>query len=326
MTTSTELSKVKHAKTRKGKQFLSSREPQIHEGTKHVCFIRGLTASNKVTRLLRDLNQIKKPLGVVLNKKNDIRPFEDPTAIEFMTSKNDCPLFVFTSHNKKRPDNIVFGRTFSGQILDMFEFGVENIRYLTDFKTCKISVGFKPVLMFAGEDFETQHELIRLKNLFLDFFSGHKTDGIRLSGVESVLSFTCSNGRIFVRHYKICLMKTGTRLPRVELQEIGPSFDLIPRRNRVASDDFFQASLKQPYQLNPKKDKNINRNDLGSTFGRIHMERQDFSKLNIKNNLRGIKRRNQGEETGEKRVNSTGMSQMMDQLNQMNPIKKNRRR
>jgi ribosome production factor 2 len=322
MTTSDQLlTKVtKDSKTWKGKKVLDSRQPQIQEGTKQVAFIRGSTASDKILKLVRDIVHLKKPHGVLLNKKNNnIRPFEDPTSLEFLSDKNNCPLFVFTSHSKKRPNNLILGRTFDGHILDMFEFGVENQKLLTDFKNSKITLGVKPVLMFAGDAFETQHEYIRMKNFFMDFFTGEKTDGIRLAGIENVISFVAVEGKVYFRHYKIKLMKSGTRIPRVELEEIGPRFDLVLRRNQLASEELFRKSLKQPYQLKPKKDKNKSKSDLGTTFGRIHMEKQNFSNLNVKN-MKGLKRQQLSFPSAPE-----SMNEAMDHLSRMNPTKKARR-
>ena len=59
-------------------------------------------------------------------KKNIVRPFEDVSKIEFFSQKCDASLFAFGSHNKKRPDNLVIGRMFDHQLLDMVEFGVSN--------------------------------------------------------------------------------------------------------------------------------------------------------------------------------------------------------
>lgn len=35
-----------------------------------------------------------------------------------------CSLFCFGNHQKKRPNNLIFGRMFDWQLLDMVEFGV----------------------------------------------------------------------------------------------------------------------------------------------------------------------------------------------------------
>lgn len=46
--------------------------------------------------------------------------------------------------------------------------------------------------------------------------------------------------------YRILLKKSGSRTPRVELEDMGPSLDLVMRRTKLASDDLFRRALKQP--------------------------------------------------------------------------------
>ena len=45
--------------------------------------------------------------------------------------------------------------------------------------------------------------------------------------------------------YRIVLKKFGTRIPRVELEEIGPRIDWVLRRSQLASDDLFKTACKQ---------------------------------------------------------------------------------
>ena len=59
---------------------------------------------------------MKKPHAVMMNKKNDFRPFEDETTIEKLSKKMDASLFLFGSHSKKRPNNIVIGMLFACEI------------------------------------------------------------------------------------------------------------------------------------------------------------------------------------------------------------------
>lgn len=306
--------------------MLVQREPQIVEDEKNVAMIKGSTANEAVMKVIRDLHRLKKTHSILMTKKNDFRPFEDATGLEFVVGKSDCGLFAFGSHSKKRPTNLVLGRTFDGHILDMFEFGVENVKLLQDFKNAKISLAPKPLLTFAGEAFESDPDFIRMKNFFIDFFSGPKTDGMRLAGVENVISFTVIDGRIYFKHYRIILMKSGTTTPRVELEEVGPRFELVVRRKQLASEDLFRRSLKQPYQLKPKKTKNISISELGTTFGRVHVGTQDFKKLTSKQ-VRGGKKRS----ASRKRAAAAGAAvapgpdmAAVEQLERMNPTKKAR--
>ena len=42
------------------------------------------------------------------------------------------------------------------------------------------------------------------------------------------------------------MKKSGARTPRVELEEMGPSIDLVMRRSKLASDDLYKRARKQP--------------------------------------------------------------------------------
>jgi ribosome production factor 2 len=75
---------------------------------------------------------LKRPNAISFSKKNDIRPFEDTTSLEFWASKNDASLFVIGQDTKKRPDGITFVRMFDGRVLDMCEVGVTNFVSMAD--------------------------------------------------------------------------------------------------------------------------------------------------------------------------------------------------
>ena len=55
---------------------------------------------------------------------HDMHPFENIVPLESMASKQDCALFCFGNHQKKRPDNLILGRTYDRKVLDQFELGV----------------------------------------------------------------------------------------------------------------------------------------------------------------------------------------------------------
>ena len=283
------LNKVNKAKTRRGKKALEKREPQLTEDVKKVTFCRSSTANQAGLQLMHDLYALKKPNAIMLNKKEDWRPFENSTNLEFVLKKSNSSLFCYASHSKKRPNNLVFGRTFDETILDMIEIGFDNFKSLKEFEESKISLGTKPIVIFSGEKFEIVPDYQRIKSYFLDFFSGPNVDQVNLNGLEHVLHFTEVDGVIHLRSYRIMLKKSGTKVPRVELNEIGPRADLTVRRLNLASVDAFKKALKMPEVTlkqvgkikNPEK-KNISKDAFGSTLGRIHMERQDYKDLRLR--------------------------------------------
>lgn len=107
-----------------------------------------------------------------------------------------------------------------------------------------------------------------------------QVQGIRLQGLEHVISFTVTEDmKILMRSYKIQLKKSGLKTPRIELAEIGPSMDWEVRRTKIASEDLYKLAKKQPKQLKPLTKKNISSDGLGNTHGRIHVGRQEISKI-----------------------------------------------
>jgi hypothetical protein len=48
---------------------------------------------------------------------------------------------------------------------------------------------------------------------------------------------------------RILLKKSGSRIPRIELEEIGPSIDFKLRRTKISSDDLFKLACKRPKEL-----------------------------------------------------------------------------
>ncbi|NXT72987.1 RPF2 factor, partial [Zapornia atra] len=144
---------------------------------------------------------------------------------------------------------------------------------------------------FFGEFFSAKKlEFILLKIFLSDFFRGPSVPSIRLAGLEYVLHFTAVDGKIYMRSYKVLLKKSGCKIPRIELEEMGPSLDLVMRRTHLASDDLYKLSLKQPKALKPKKKKNISHDVFGTTYGRIHMQKQDLGKLQTRK-MKGLRKR-----------------------------------
>ncbi|KAM3853654.1 ribosome production factor 2 homolog isoform 2-T2 [Vipera latastei] len=247
------LDRVVKPKTKRAKRFLEKREPKLTENTKNAMLIKGGNASLTVAEVLKNIYALKKPFAVLYKKKNITRPFEDQSSLEFFSKKSDCSLFLFGSHSKKRPNNLIVGRMYDYHILDMIELGIEKFVALRDIKNSKCPEGTKPMLIFAGDAFDLNEEHRRLKSLLIDFFRGPVVPSIRLAGLEHVLHFTAVDEKIYIRSYKVLLKKSGCKIPRIELEDMGPSLDLVIRRTHLASDDLYKLSLKKPKALKIRK-------------------------------------------------------------------------
>jgi len=292
-------------KNQRVKRVLEAREPKIHENDKTTIFIKGGRTSDVVTQALKELHLLKKPLSVMYHKKNITRPFEDQTSVEFFSKKSDASLFLFGSHSKKRPNNLVLGRLFDYNVLDMIELGIDKFKSMSDFPGRKCAMGTKPCVVFAGEAFEQDEEHKRLRNLMLDFLRGPSVKKIRLPGLEHVYHVTAVDGKILLRSYRILLRKSGSKTPRIELEEMGPSLDLVMRRTHLASHDLYKRSCKRPLAAKPKKKKNVSQDAFGTQHGQVHMQKQDLDKLQLRK-MKGLKKNMEPDnkettESGEKR-------------------------
>ncbi|KAG9283961.1 hypothetical protein G9A89_005468 [Geosiphon pyriformis] len=284
-------------KTAKSARAHKKREPKLQENPKTAIFIRGHKTSNIVNIALSDLCALKKPDAITFSKKNEILPFENTTSLEFFTQKNDASLFVIGQHSKKRPHNLIFIRMFDGQVLDMVEVGIEKSKPIADFKTPKCAIGMKPCFIFNGDLFDRSELHKKFKNMLLDLFHGKTVKSVNLSGLEHVISVTAGPQKgddsatsvIYFRVYTVQTKKSGQRTPRIELEEMGPSFDFRMRRTKFAKDEVYKAATRVPRELKPKKIKNIDLNEIGDRVGRIHLGRQDLSKLQTRK-MKGLKR------------------------------------
>lgn len=276
--------------THKGKKILAAREPQIKEAAKNTLFVEGRKCSGDIKQALKDLYQLKKPLCKTLTRSNDITPFEDTSSLQFLVDKNDCTLFMFGSSSKKRPGNLVLGRLFEHELLDMVELGINQYKALSEFQNEKIGTCVKPCLVFNGPKWNQTEEMRRLKSLFIDTFHRETVNAIRMQGIEHVLSFTLTDDmQILMRSYKVLLKKSGARTPRIELNEIGPSIDFSVRRTKIATEDLYKLARKQPKELKVSKKKNISRDGLGNTHMRVHVGKQQIGKIQTRK-VRALKK------------------------------------
>lgn len=276
------------AKTRRGRRFLLARAPQVIEGAKRVMFIRGPTSSEVLSACVKDLAVMAQPNVVKYGRKSDIRPFEDPSSVLFYSHKSDAALFAHTSSSKKRPSNLTLGRIFAGEILDMFEFGVEQFVAMHNFRSQKAAIGFKPCILLDGPEWENSEQMRLVGNFLVDFFQGAPVTKINLAGLDHVISLSSRDGVVHFRQYSIALKKSGSSIPRVELTEMGPSFDLKLRRSTSAAPEIRKESLRVPPQLRPTKRKNVSTNVFGEKIGRIHMPRQELDGMMSKK-IKGLK-------------------------------------
>lgn len=287
-------------KNARAKRALEKKEAKLVENTKQALFIPGQTSNKALHDIIVDLSALKKPDMKRFNRKNDIKPFEDVSNLEFLSEKNDTSLMVLTTNSKKRRNNLTFIRTFGYKIYDMIELQVaENMKLFQDFKAQTFNVGLKPMFTFQGSAFDTHPVYKQIKSLFLDFFKGETTNLQDVAGLQHVISMTIQGDfqdgeplpNVLFRVYKLKTYRSeqgGKKLPRVELQETGPRLDFKIGRVHTPTADMVKEAMKRPKQLEPKTKKNVERDDMGDQFGRVHLGKQDLGKLQTRK-MKGLK-------------------------------------
>jgi len=282
----------------KVQRYLKTTESKLVEPARTTLLFKGISCSQGMGIVLKDLRAVQQPHCKLLTKKNAFSAFDSTTqqSLEFLCTKNDCSLFAMASHNKKRPNNLVLGRTFDRQVLDMVELGILRYKSLADYggDVAKKRIGSKPLLLFCG-DLWSQPIHNKLQNLLIDFYKGDTVDSLVISGVDHIMVFTMAMTNqsitttqqqqqqplVHQRTYYVQLKKnpSGGTIPLPLLEPCGPDMDFMVRRTQLASPDLWKASLKQPLALKAKKKKNHTTNIFGETIGRLHLEKQDVDKM-----------------------------------------------
>ncbi|KAK3713455.1 rRNA-binding ribosome biosynthesis protein rpf2 [Vermiconidia calcicola] len=288
--------KPKNART---KRYLDNKSPQTTENPRTTLFLRYTTSSELLHLVTSDLHALKRPLAIKFTKKNDIHPFEDASSLEFFSEKNDASLMVYASHSKKRPHCLTLVRFFGFKVLDMVELGVvpETVRTLQQFKNKKATVGLKPLISFSGSAFESPvaSSYTLAKSVLTDLFKGPDVGNVDVEGLQYMIHFSVDEEEgevkpvIHMRCYLLKTKKSGTSLPKVEVEEMGPRIDFRMGRVKEAEPEMWKEAMRKPKGQEVKAKKNVDTDLIGDKVGRIHLGKQDLSGLQTRK-MKGLKR------------------------------------
>ncbi|KFY73173.1 hypothetical protein V499_06721 [Pseudogymnoascus sp. VKM F-103] len=285
----------------RSKRALDKKAPKPVENPKKALFLRGTSCSQKTQDALTDLYSLRRPLAQKFTKKNEIHPFEDAASLEFFSEKNDASLLVFGSSSKKRPHALTLVRTFGYKVLDMLELNLDpdSLRLLSQFKNKKCAVGLKPMLLFSGTPFESPipNEYTMAKSFFTDFFKGEPAEKVDVEGLQYLVSIAArdtvdgeeAKPKIHLRVYLIKTKKSGQKLPRVEVEEMGPRMDFRIGRMKDAEEAMLKEAMRKARTTLERPKKNISTDIVGDKVGRIHLGKQDLGELQTRK-MKGLKR------------------------------------
>jgi ribosome production factor 2 len=260
------------------------------EGKKTAIFVKGQKASETVQSVMRDFITLRgepEASRVFMRTGHDMHPFENIVPLESMASKNDCALYCFGHSQKKRPDNIIIGRTYDGKDLDHFEFGVEDYKGMSHFaRQQEVPRNLKPVLIFEGEFFDFSEKHQRLKNLLYEFFHQSDLKEINIVEMKRVLVFTAvEENQVLVRHYEVASKLSEAVVQQegdLEFKEIGPHLAMRLGRHSIASADLYKAACRKPKIANPERKKarkNVYTNETGERRGKVYIQQQDLQTI-----------------------------------------------
>lgn len=285
-------------KNNRVRRVLKNFSPKVVENPKSALFLKGNKSSDVIKNVMTDFYQMKKPSAVRFWKKNDFYPFETTKNVEFLGFKNDTSMFCFGNNQKKRPHNLIFGRMFDWQVLDMVEFGVVDYEPMQSCKGASFQLGNKPMMCFLGSHFQTNVEVQRVQNMLLDFFRGKEVKTVNLAGLDRLIAITAqppkkevdpnsaAGFKFLFRQYAVVYKKSasGGTLPSVELNSVGPSVDFILRRTKLADVDNYRRACVIPKQIANvgKHGKNLSKDDMLNLRGQIHVGETDLSQLALR--------------------------------------------
>ena len=130
----------------------------------------------------------------------------------------------------------------------------DTARTLSQFRGEKCRIGVKPLLSFSGAQFESPvaNQYTLAKSMFLDFFRGGEAQAVDVEGLQCLISFCAGEAseddeipKLHMRCWRIVTRRSGQRLPRVEVEEMGPRIDFRIGRIKEADEAVWKDAMKR---------------------------------------------------------------------------------
>jgi ribosome production factor 2 len=152
----------------------------------------------------------------------------------------------------------------------------------------------------------------------LDLFQGEEIPSVDVAGLQFVLMIAAGEPAsasgsedpankpvLHLRWYKVKTLRSSSpKIPRVELEPVGPTFDLRVGRFREADESAMKEAMKHGRRPNEAKSKkNIEVDLVGDKIGRVHLGKQDLAQLQTRK-MKGLKRTHDDLEEDEGNVDS----------------------
>lgn len=187
--------------------------------------------------------------------------------------------FLIRSSNKKRPDNLIFGRLHDHKVLDQFETQITAIEGNFEEAFKQIDLTQRAILVVFGDVFETKPELGRIRNFFTDMF-GSNNQKTKID-IEYSLGFVITltgfeDGSLELRFHKYSKAQGA-------LVDLGVKLRMRLGRTKLATDEVFKEACKQPKLEKKTALKKVSeKSGTGEHLARVHVRQQDLKTLRLK--------------------------------------------
>src|SRR5437773_12419996 len=113
-------------------------------------------------------------------------------------------------------------------------------------------------MTFCGSLFDIHPRFQHFKTLMMDFFRGQTVESMEIDGLQHVVCLSAGEPQsigpmqedlplISFRVYLIRSKKVaGSKIPKIELEEMGPRMDLKFGRWKEANEEIMKLALKKP--------------------------------------------------------------------------------
>jgi ribosome production factor 2 len=114
-------------------------------------------------------------------------------------------------------------------------------------------------MVFCGPLFDMHPRYMHFKDLMMDFFRGQTVDSMEIDGLQHVICISAGEQNqdpsstkedlppISFRAYLIGSKKVaGSKVPKIELEEMGPRMDLKLGRWQEPNEEMMSMALKKP--------------------------------------------------------------------------------
>lgn len=246
------------------------KKPLLKEPPKKLLIV-SQTGNSPYTRSITDFfSCIKKETVKYLDTTLSCLPSSDNTSqsngkLEEQMKRLGASLFVYVNLVKSGKIRLIFGRTHEYQIIDIAHF---------DMKT-EGSLGLLPIesTSIALTLLKGRHSSPRVQNLLLDIFRDALPTAVSIAMCTRAHGITIEDNKITIEIFKI------EQTP-LKFISISPVITLEMLSNHHCDESIFNKS-KRTIRQTEKKIKNIEKGNLNSTLGIIHIEKQDLSEVKL---------------------------------------------